>query len=281
MELEYSGQDMREVRTFLKAESTNYYGRMARTKSPAPAQILSNHIQSWATAHGVERDIYISQLQIAVDERKNWPMWASLNPLDFLPHPQIAERTGLYRLNFILVAIRNALVFTPVALTWFAISKATAAFAVFSTRNPNGVANFLDFWEKGYGILAKEWSIGNVAFLDFLIILLIISLTLTTTILGRHIQEVRESSLNRMDDERTALALEILEFFFDKQRVTNVTMNQGLAKAIRDLLNATESVSKSTSELNRTVKALPSYKELISEVKNIKLKIVSKFGISE
>jgi hypothetical protein len=254
---------------------------MAKAKSPNAAQLLSNSIQAWAASHGVQGDTYVSQLQRALDERKNWPMWASLDPLNFLPHPQVVGQSTLNRLNFILTAIRNALVFTPVALTWLAISKATAAFAVFSTRNPNGVANFLDFWEKGYGILAKEWSIGNVAFLDFLIILVIISMTLATTIIGRRIQEARELTLNKFDDERTALALEISEFFFDKQRVTTVTMNQGLAKAIRDLMNATDSVSKSTSELNKTVKALPSYKELVSEIKNIKLNIISKFRSSE
>jgi hypothetical protein len=58
-------------------------------------------------------------------------------------------------------------------------------------------------------------------------------------------------------------------------------MNQGLAKAIRDLMNATESVSKSATELNKTVKALPSYKELISEIKKIKLNIISTFRSSE
>ena len=276
-----SGGNESGLRAFQNALLTNYYEQMARAKSPTEAQILSNHIQSWATAHGAEGDIYLSQLKIALDERKNWPMWASLDPLQFLPNPELTGQTRLNRLNFILTAIRNGLVFTPVALTWLAISKATAAFAVFSTKNPNGVANFLDFWEKGYGILDKAWSIGNVAFFDFLIILMIISMTLATTILGRRIQEARELSLSKIDHERTALALDISEFFFDKQRVTNVTMNQGLAKAIRDLMNATEAVSKSASELNKTVKALPSYKELISEIKNIKLNIISKLRSPE
>jgi len=254
---------------------------MVRSKSPTPAQILSNHIQSWATSHGVQGDIYLSQLQTALDERKNWPMWASLNPLDFLPQPQVSGRGSLSRLNFILAAIRNGLVFTPVALTWLAISKATEAFAVYTAKNPNGVANFLDFWQNGYGILAREWSIGNVAFVDFLIIILIISMTLTTTIVGRRIQEARERMIEQSDHERTTLALDISEFFFDKQRVTNVTMNQGLAKAIRDLMNATESVAKSTSELNKSVRALPSYRDLMTELKNIKLNVASKIRNSE
>ena len=72
------------------------------------------------------------------------------------------------------------------------------------------------------------------------------------------------------------MALEISEFFFDKQRITDVTMNQGLAKAVRDLMNSADSISKSTSELNKTIKALPAHKELMTEIKNIKLNILSK-----
>jgi hypothetical protein len=250
---------------------------MAKIKTVPAAQLLRNSIQSWARAHGVESDIYVSQIQAALEERKNWPMWASLDPLEFLPHPEAGAEVRFKQLLFILTVIRNGLVFTPVALTWLAISKATSAFAIFSTKNPNGVANFLDFWEKGYGILGKEWSIGNVAFLDFLIILVIISMTVATTILGRQIDEARERRLNEIDHERTSLALEISEFFFDKQRITDVTMNQGLAKAVRDLMNSAEAISKSTSELNKTIKALPAHKELMAEIKNIKLNILTKF----
>ena len=249
---------------------------MAKIKSPPAAELLGNSIQSWAATYGVENDIYVIEIQRALSERKNWPMWASLDPLNFLPNPIVGGEIRFKKLLFILTIIRNGLVFTPVALTWLAISKATAAFAIFSTKNPNGVANFLDFWEKGYGILGKEWSIGNVAFLDFLIILLIITMTVVTTILGRQVDEARERRLQEIDDERTTMALEISEFFFDKQRVTDVTMNQGLAKAVRDLMNSADSISKSTSELNKTIKSLPAHKELMTEIKNIKLNILSK-----
>jgi len=249
---------------------------MAKVKSPPAAELLGNSIQSWAATYGVESDLYVIEIQQALSDRKNWPMWASLDPLNFLPTPIVDGDVRFKKLLFILTIIRNGLVFTPVALTWLAISKATAAFAIFSTKNPNGVANFLDFWEKGYGILGKEWSIGNVAFLDFLIILLIITMTVATTILGRQVDEARERGLQEIDDERTAMALEISEFFFDKQRITDVTMNQGLAKAVRDLMNSADSISKSTSELNKTIKALPAHKELMTEIKNIKLNILSK-----
>jgi hypothetical protein len=249
---------------------------MARDKAAEAAIILRNRVESWARIYGLEDDVYVKKILAALTEKKNWPLWASLNPLEYLPSANSDSEVRFKTLLFIMTIVRNGLVFVPVAVTWLAISKATAAFAIFSSKNPNGVANFLDFWEKGYGILAPEWEIGNVAFVDFLIILLIISMTITTTVLGRVIENQKEIRAKSLDDERTGIALAISEFFFDKQQVTNVTMNQGLARAIRDLNNSTQSIAGTTSLLNKAVKALPSQKELMTEIKNIKLKMVNR-----
>ena len=254
---------------------------MAKRSETADAQLLSNSLDSWANANGNSNDFYVKALQAALISKRNWSMWASLDPLDFLPEPRVSGNNRLIRINYILTIIRNGLVFTPVALTWLAISNATRAFAEYTTKNSNGVANFLDFWQKGYGILNKEWSIGNVAFVDFLLILLIIGLTVTTTIIGRNIQESRARKLIELDRDRMAMALEISEFFFDKKLVTNVTMNQSLANAIRDLNSSSKLINNSTLELNKTIKSLPKYKELVAEIKNIKLNLAKRNRDSE
>ena len=121
----------------------------------------------------------------------------------------------------------------------------------------------------------------SVAFVDFLLILLIIGLTVTTTIIGRNIQESRIRKLIELDRDRMAMALEISEFFFDKNRVTNVTMNQSLANAIRDLNSSSKLINNSTLELNKTIKSLPKYKELVAEIKNIKLNLAKRNRDSE
>jgi len=244
---------------------------MARDRAAEAAIILRNRVESWARLNGLKDDVYIQKIQESLQEKKNWPLWASLDPLEYLPTPELGNESKLKTALFVTTVIRNGLVFVPVAITWLAISKATAAFAIFSSKNPNGVANFLDFWEKGYGILGSAWEIGNVAFVDFLIILFIIAMTVGTTIVGRILDGQREKQSRQLDDERTALALAISEFFFDKQQINNVTMNQGLSRAIRDLLNSTNSISDATSTLNKTVKALPAQKELMNEIKKIKL----------
>ena len=243
---------------------------MAGVKKVAPHLILSNSLQSWAQQYDLLEDPYISGLTNAVTNRKNLPMWASLNPLEYLPHAPASVGNALKRVVLYITIIRNALVFLPVALTWYAISKATSAFAVYTADNTLAVVNFLDFWENGYGVLAEEWSLSHIATLDFQIIMVIIVLTIAITLLDKRIRDQYDSYVAELDEERMRLSLAISTYLFDHQRVTQVSMNQSLAKALRDLLNSTESLDKSSKELGKTVKAIPTNRELLSEIKSIK-----------
>ena len=243
---------------------------MAAVKKVAPHLALQNTLQSWAQQYGVQEDPYISGLSNAVANRKNLPMWASLNPLEYLPHAPANVSKVMKRIVLIITIIRNALVFLPVALTWYAIAKATSAFALYTADNTLSVVNFLDFWENGYGVLAEEWSLSHVATLDFQIILVIIILTIAITLLDKRVRDQYAAEVALLDEDRIRLAMAISTFLFDHQRVSQVSMNQSLAKALRDLLNSTESLDKSSKELGKTVKAIPTNRELLSEIKSIK-----------
>lgn len=246
---------------------------MAAVKKIQPHQLLVNSLTSWATLYGLEGDPYVSGLTEALKERKNLPMWASLNPLEFLPHTRIEPQKKLHLAVLIMSVLRNALVFLPVALTWFAISKATSAFAIYTADNSLSVVNFLDFWENGYGVLSDKWSLSSVAIFDFQIILGIIGLTIVITFLDRNLKNSKQREMQRADDERIQMALSISNYLFDQQRVTNVTVNQSLSRAIRDILNSTDSLEKTSRELNKTVKLMPSNRDLLNEIKNIKTKL--------
>ena len=240
---------------------------MAGVKKIPDHQVLANSLQSWAAEHGLSDDPYISGLNSAVSNRKNLPMWASLDPLEYLPHAKVQSNPRLHLMILIMTIARNALVFLPVALTWFAISKATSAFAVYTTNNTLQVVNFLDFWENGYGVLSKTWSLSSVATLDFLIILVIISLTIAITLVEKRTKRIRDAEIEELDEDRIRLAINISTYLFTQQKVTNVTMNQSLAKALRDILNSTESLDRTSKELNKTVKAIPTNRELLTEIK--------------
>jgi uncharacterized membrane protein len=121
-------------------------------------------------------------------------------------------------------------------------------------ENGADVVNFLDFWENGYGYLGSEWQISHVAFLDFIIILIVIILTLIASVFGKRASESQASFEQEIERERIGLAVEINSFLFDKQKATNVTMNASLAGAIAKLLNATDALEEVSKNLAKTSK---------------------------
>ena len=210
-----------------------------RSRKPPKNKILAEKLQSWSDEYTFGSNPYMILLIEGLLKRKNLAM---LSEIDALEHfPKNLHRTPLRkdRLILTLTVIRNVAVFVPVALTWSAVSHSTAAFAKFVNDNPDTVANFLEFWQNGYGYLSSEWTIGTVANLDFLIILVVIFLTLYISLATNRNKLKRQEDYNVFAEERLALALEVREFLHDKRRITNVTMNQSLASSIQNLNNAT------------------------------------------
>ena len=222
-----------------------------KKRSPARNKLLAAKLHLWSGTHNLESDPYLTGITDAIERKRSLAMWAALDPMMMLPQPQTKGNSRTSSINHYFVIVRNVLVFAPVALTWAAVGKATAAFSVFVERNPDAVANFLEFWQNGYGVLASEWTIGHIAMLDFLLISAVIALTLTTSILGKKIEDAKEIESRLIEVERTSLAVEISNFLFDKQRVTNVTMNKSLATAIQNLLNVTENLSDVAERLKK------------------------------
>ena len=215
---------------------------------------LADQVDSWAYKYQVSRDPYTNGLSNSLREKKNLQIWAAMNPIEYLPQPEITEGIAIARWARLLTLIRNVLVFAPVALTWAAVGQATSAFSRYVDENGADVVNFLDFWENGYGYLGTEWQISHVAFLDFLIILVVIILTLIASVFGKRASELQAKFDQQIERERIGLAVEINSFLFDKQKATNVSMNASLAGAIAKLLNATDSLEDVTKNLAKTTK---------------------------
>jgi hypothetical protein len=215
---------------------------------------LADQVDSWAYKYQVRRDPYVSGLSTSLREKKNLPIWAAMNPIEYLPQPEITEGMAIARWARLLTLIRNVLVFAPVALTWAAVGQATSAFSRYVDENGADVVNFLDFWENGYGYLGTEWQISHVAFLDFVIIVVVIILTLIASVFGKKASELQAEYDQQIERERIGLAVEINSFLFDKQKATNVTMNASLAGAIAKLLNATDALEDVAKNLAKTTK---------------------------
>ena len=223
-------------------------------KKVQPTTVLAEKLEDWSRLRGVERDPYLSQLTESLKERKNLHIWAELQPLDFLPYPKSDAQNRKSDLVRILTIIRNVLVFAPVALTWAAVSAATTGFAAYTKENGTSVVNFLDFWQNGYGFLSDKWKIGEVARLDFILVMIVIVLTLFVSIVGHRAQELRNAEEALIDQERSVIALEIAQVLHDKRKVTTVTMNQALAGSISRLVNATHNLESAAKEINKAQK---------------------------
>jgi hypothetical protein len=246
---------------------------MARAKQDLEAELIFNSLTSWKSLHEISGDPYVEGLLSALEERKDLEIWATLNPLEYLPHAQVEPNQRWQRALFILSIVRNSLVFSPVALTWLAISKATAAFSAYTADNSLTVVNFLEFWENGYGVLSKKWSLSSVATLDFQIILAIIALTVFLGIFERRVKNLRSQDTFAADNDRVQMALEISRYLYGQQRPTAAVVNASTALLLRNLVSASKSMEQTSKELSKSVKALPSHKDLLTEIKKMKARL--------
>lgn len=228
-----------------------------KPRKPQAIDALASRISQWVSKHNLQSDPYLSGLLEAIDSKKDLHIWAELNPIEYLPHPQSTVGASKNRAVRLLTVIRNVLVFAPVALTWAAVGAATTGFSKYIDANGADVVNFLDFWQNGYDILGEEWRIGNVARLDFIIVAIVIALTLYISQAGHKLDEIRNATEDQIDRERLALAIEIHAALHDKRKITNVTMNASLAGAISRLTSATGSLDKSAKLIEKVSRKLP------------------------
>lgn len=222
-----------------------------RKLPPQKNLILAELVQSWATRNRVSKDPYVRGLVEALIESKNLAMWASIDSLSYLPHPTVNSEDGVRVFYRRLNAIRNSLVFAPVALTWLAVGKATSAFREFVDQNSTVTVNFLEFWQNGYDVLGAEWRLSSIAFFDFMIVLAVILITILSNFLSDRSETRLRAEEDELEIERAELAIAIKEYLFTKQTVTRATLNSGVATAIENLIQATENIQAKTATKRR------------------------------
>jgi hypothetical protein len=146
------------------------------------------------------------------------------------------------------------LIFVPVALTWIAVSKATTAFERYTTANPSAVVNFLEFWQNGYGVLSKDWTIGHVAFLDFAIIAIVIALSLVVSFMELQHKKTMRTVVAALQNERLSLGIKIFKYLHSQKSATPQVVNASVASSIRNLLATSKEMAKTSKELAKDVK---------------------------
>lgn len=205
-------------------------------------QILADLLESWARKYSVTGDPYVARLLIALRENRNLAMWATFDPTTLLPYVTSSSGRKLRKIASRLAILRNALVFAPVAFTWLAVGQATSAFQKFVEINATATVNFLEFWQNGYDILDEKWRISTVAVTDAGLVFIVIILSVSVAYLNEIAKSRKEEEDAFHEEERAEIALAIKEYLFTRQTVTRLTLNQGIATAIENLVEATENL---------------------------------------
>ena len=228
---------------------------------------LAEKIRAWGKKRRMPKDPYLNGIADAIENDEDLVVWASTDVLAIFPHAFV--KPAETRLYSMLVLLRNILVFVPVALTWLAISKATTAFAIYTAKQTGSIANFLQFWEDGYGYLAEEWTISKVAILDFYIIAAVIILTLITPIMAHNAEDRAEKEELDAERERIGLAVEVMAFLFDKREVNSVTMNSALNRSVANLRTSSKALNDAAKRIEKISKSLPNNANIIQEIRKI------------
>jgi hypothetical protein len=224
-----------------------------RKKKSSPTELISE-IKTWASINHCEGDALVLTLLEDLESGQDLDAWASLASFEILPPVEYKAGDKRIRLANIISIIRNILVFVPVALTWIAVSKATTAFEQYTTANPSAVVNFLEFWQNGYGVLSKDWTIGHVAFLDFAIIAIVIALSLVVSFMELQHKKTMRTVVAALQNERLSLGIKIFKYLHSQKSATLQVVNASVASSIRNLLATSKEMAKTSKELAKDVK---------------------------
>jgi len=208
-------------------------------------------VSEWARKWNVDDDPYVSGLVAALGRRDNMSMWASLDPMEMLPDPEIRSGGLMKRIARVLTVIRNVLVFVPVALTWLSIQHATEAGGKYlrESNKAGEEISFLQFWQSPEGFLADHWRIQDIARLDAIIIFLIVAATLVANTLESRHRAVNSSVGREVQKERTRVGLMIAESLQGNKSASPESITESLALALNDLSQAARDVSLAAARM--------------------------------
>ena len=244
---------------------------------------ISQTLNDWAVNNGVDSDHIVQSLIQDLAGEENLAIWAGMDPFEYLPQPHPTVGSRFFSWAKTAASIRNVMVFVPVAITWEAVSKATVAFAKFVETNNATTVNFLEFWQNGYDVLDKFWTIGNVASLDFVIILGVIALSLVATYLNARGSSINKVEMAQIEAERLEVALALKMYLYSMREIDKTNVKEGIASSVSALLAATSTLAKTAKQLSTVVRELeegvPAINEFGNRVGKESEKLVKQVGV--
>lgn len=205
---------------------------------------LAQSVAAWSQKYQVRDDLYVKALEDSLETGLGLQQLAQYDATQTLPHPTNFGGFKETRFSENLINIRNILVFVPVAFTWAGISQATAAYSIYTEANPNTIVNFFDFWENGYGVLSKFWTLSNITRIGFFLLTLIILASIAIAILQKTAATQKKRAEDLISRERFNLGFQLNQFLFQYKSITPIALSQNSLAAVRELRATSVAISK-------------------------------------
>ena len=216
----------------------------------------ADSLSRWITQSKPSNKAILERLEQDIRSDNQMDRWAAFALEDLIRPPYaVASETRASRWARNLELFRNALLFLPVMLTWFAIDYASAAYNTYISGEEAAQGqelSFLQIWldeEKLKNILWFKPTLQTIAKYDAFLILTLVILTLIVHVLDQKAEKIsRETDLSN-DLELRNVMVDVGLFLHGFRQITPSQLKSGLSEAVNSLARATESIRDTSSGL--------------------------------
>jgi len=243
---------------------------VARTRKPKGNSEIAAQLQSWAITYGVSDDAYVSELLNAIESGEDLEYWSRYDNTEILPRPANNAGQSQFKISETLISFRNIMVFVPVAFTWAGISQATTAFSKYTSSNSSKIVNFFDFWENGYGVLNRFWTLSNIARVDFFLLSIVILASTFISILQTQVRKNRGIQVEKVESDRIRVALILNRYLYQFRNPTPEIISQRISQAIRNLSTTSKDLARASKSIEKNARFISNTSPVRSQLESIK-----------
>ena len=200
-------------------------------------------LKSWMNEEGenIRNREILEQLHSDISANRKMNEWGSF-PLDDLLRPPMQDfaTLGTAKVANFVTVLRNLLLFVPVMVTWIAIDRAASSY----DQSSNSGKTFLQAWSE------IDLSLQRVAFIDALIIGILITLTLASHLFDARAEDHARSLDEKSDARFRTMMVKVGLYLHGFRQITPSALKGGLADAVNQLKAATDEMKDAAVGMN-------------------------------
>jgi len=227
------------------------YSRVAESERLAVADTLRN----WINSAEPENKEILNRLEADIREDRQLENWAAFTLEDLMQPPRYSEiRTLWSKIGDFVVLVRNAALFLPVLVTWYALERASDEYAKYldefdfdNTLNKSP-QSFLQVWSDPDVLW---FTLRRVAFADAVIIFVLIALTMAEWGLRQRAKYAAESKDRENDLTFRKVLVDVGLFLHGFRQITPTAITGSLGEAVNKLRAATTGIRDVADDMQR------------------------------